>query len=419
MIASVRAHIPYTDNKENKENSMASQATNPAQERRIHELDQNVESIFEIRKRLGKGAYGIVWKAIDKRHKETVALKKIFDAFRDDTDAQRTYREVIFLRAFRHHPNIIRLLDVYKAGNNLDFYLVFEFMESDLHNVIKKGDVLKDIHKRFVMYQLINAIKYMHSGNVIHRDLKPSNILIDSKCRLKVADFGLARTLFTKRKNEMDDMDNDGMLTDYVATRWYRAPEILVASRNYTKGIDMWGLGCVLGEMIRQKPLFQGTSTINQIEKIVSALPDVTQRDIDSIGPSFGTVLLSKKIHRDRRYSLDEMLRNCCDDAISLVKSLLVLNPHGRLTAKAAIQHSYVSRFKTASADMELRVDIHPPLKDDVRYGVDQYRSNLYDMIGRESRSSARTVSTSTPSTNRENPTNPPRVVSRTRYRRP
>ncbi|XP_017055573.1 extracellular signal-regulated kinase 7 [Drosophila ficusphila] len=400
---------------------MANPSTTPAQERRINELDQDIERIFDVRKRLGKGAYGIVWKATDRRTKDTVALKKIFDAFRDETDAQRTYREVIFLRAFRHHPNIIRLMDVFKAGNNLDFYLVFEYMESDLHNVIKKGDVLKDIHKRFVMYQLINAIKYMHSGNVIHRDLKPSNILIDSKCRLKVADFGLARTLSNKRNSEFDDREHEGMLTDYVATRWYRAPEILVASRKYTKGIDMWGLGCILGEMIRQKPLFQGTSTVNQIEKIVTALPDVTQRDIESIGPSFGSALLSKKIHRDRRLSLDEMLRNCCDDAISLVKSLLVLDPYKRLTAKAAIMHPYVSRFRTASADMELRVDIHPPLKDDVRYGVDRYRSNLYDMIGLESRGSARTVSNATPSNNRETMmttttiTKPQRSVSRTR----
>ncbi|KRK06977.1 uncharacterized protein Dyak_GE15459, isoform B [Drosophila yakuba] len=400
---------------------MANPTNIPAHERRIHELDQTVERIFDVRKRLGKGAYGIVWKATDRRQKNTVALKKIFDAFRDETDAQRTYREVIFLRAFRHHPNIIRLVDVFKAANNLDFYLVFEFMESDLHNVIKKGDVLKDIHKRFVMYQLINAIKYMHSGNVIHRDLKPSNILIDSKCRLKVADFGLARTLSSKRKADYDALDQEGMLTDYVATRWYRAPEILVASRSYTKGIDMWGLGCILGEMIRQKPLFQGTSTVNQIEKIVTALPDVTQRDIDSIGASFGSVLLSKKIHRDRRHSLDEMLRNCCDDAISLVKSLLVLNPHLRLTAKAAIQHPYVSRFRTASADMELRVDIQPPLRDDVRYGVDQYRNNLYDMMGRESSSSARTLSNATPSTpsNRDDSVKTVRVTTRTRLRRP
>ncbi|KAH8300822.1 hypothetical protein KR018_005561 [Drosophila ironensis] len=373
---------------------MTSQPAPSAHEKRIHELDHDVECIFDVRKRLGKGAYGIVWKATDKRHKDTVALKKIYDAFRDETDAQRTYREVIFLRAFRHHPNIIRLLDIFRASNNLDFYLVFEFMESDLHNVIKKGDVLKDIHKRFVMYQLINAIKYMHSGNVIHRDLKPSNILIDSKCRLKVADFGLARTISIKRKSEFEDVENEAMLTDYVATRWYRAPEILVASRKYTKGIDMWSLGCILGEMIRQKPLFQGTSTVNQIEKIVTALPDVTQRDIDSIGAGFGTVLLSRsKINRDRRHSLEEMLRNCCDEAMSLVKALLVLDPHGRLTAKAAISHPFVSRFRTASADMELRMDINPPLKDEVRYSVDEYRRILYEMVGTDTRPTARKIS--------------------------
>ncbi|KRF93792.1 uncharacterized protein Dmoj_GI15342, partial [Drosophila mojavensis] len=210
---------------------------------------------------------------------------------------------------------------------------------------------------------------------------------------LKVADFGLARTLCTKRRSNADldckdELDNEAMLTDYVATRWYRAPEILVASRKYTKGIDMWSLGCILGEMIRQKPLFQGTSTINQIEKIVNALPEVTDRDIESIGASFGSVLLSKKIVRDRRYSLDEILRNCCDDALSLVKSLLVLDPEGRLTAKEAIAHSYVHRFRTSSANMELRADIRPPLDDDTRYGVDEYRTTLYEMIAPELRSS-------------------------------
>lgn len=150
----------------------------------------------------------------------------------------------------------------------------------------------------------------------------------------------------------------------------------------------MWSLGCILGEMIRQKPLFQGTSTINQIEKIVNALPEVTDRDIESIGASFGSVLLSKKIVRDRRYSLDEILRNCCDDALSLVKSLLVLDPEGRLTAKEAIAHSYVHRFRTSSANMELRADIRPPLDDDTRYGVDEYRTTLYEMIAPELRSS-------------------------------
>lgn len=121
----------------------------------------------------------------------------------------------------------------------------------------------------------------------------------------------------------------------------------------------------------------------------------MTDRDIESIGASFGSVLLSKKIVRDRRHSLDEMLGSCCHDAISLVKSLLVLDPDGRLTAKEAIAHSYVHRFRTASANMDLNTDIKPPLDDDVRYTVNDYRSTLYDMISPEMRSSARHCSSS------------------------
>ncbi|XP_026846539.1 uncharacterized protein LOC6597712 [Drosophila persimilis] len=358
-----------------------------------YELDKNVTAIFDVRKALGKGAYGIVWKAIDKRQRDTVALKKIYDAFRDTTDAQRTYREVIFLRAFRHHPNIIRLLGIYRATNNMDFYLVFEHMESDLHIVIKKRDILKDIHRQFVMYQLVNAIKYVHSGNVIHRDLKPSNILIDSKCRLKVGDFGLARTVLVKPSERgtgdatgLHDAptENDGMMSDYVATRWYRAPEILVGCRRYTKAVDMWSLGCILGEMITEQPIFQGSSTINQMEKILSALPNVTQREIDDIGTRFGTSLLCRSIRRDYQHSLNAMCRGCDSDEIGFTTSLLMLDPKDRITANKALKHPFVSSFRCPSAEMEMRLNVQPPLRDDYRFALDDYRNSLYGMISKE-----------------------------------
>ncbi|XP_017156408.1 extracellular signal-regulated kinase 7 isoform X2 [Drosophila miranda] len=376
-----------------------------------YELDKNVTAIFDVRKTLGKGAYGIVWKAVDKRQRDTVALKKIYDAFRDTTDAQRTYREVVFLRAFRHHPNIIRLLGIYRATNNMDFYLVFEHMESDLHIVIKKRDILKDIHRQFVMYQLVNAIKYVHSGNVIHRDLKPSNILIDSKCRLKVADFGLARTLPVKPSEGgtgdatgLHDApsENDGMMSDYVATRWYRAPEILVGCRRYTKAVDMWSLGCILGEMITEQPIFQGSSTINQMEKILSALPNVTQREIDDIGTRFGTSLLCRSIVRDYQQSLSAMCRGCTSNEIAFTTSLLMLDPNDRITANKALKHPFVSSFRCPSAEMEMRLNVQPPLRDDYRFALDDYRNNLYRMIskelgtGRRSTQSCRTPTTTT-----------------------
>ncbi|PIO58804.1 hypothetical protein TELCIR_19751, partial [Teladorsagia circumcincta] len=119
----------------------------------------------------------------------------IFDAFRNQTDSQRTFREVMFLQEFGRHPNVIKLFNIHKADNDRDIYLVFEYMEADLHNVIKKMTILKDVHKQYIMCQLFRAIRFLHSGNVLHRDLKPSNVLLDADCRVKLADFGLARSL--------------------------------------------------------------------------------------------------------------------------------------------------------------------------------------------------------------------------------
>lgn len=341
---------------------------------RMAEIDEQILRTFDIKKRLGKGAYGIVWKALDRNTAQTVAVKKIFDAFRNETDAQRTFREVMFLRSFRNHPNIVRLHSIHRAANHMDIYLSFEFMESDLHNVIKRGSILKDIHKRFVMYQLLNATQYIHSGNVIHRDMKPSNVLIDSKCRCKIADFGLARSIGVQQQQQLHQTSLDAAgdaadaitapcLTDYVATRWYRAPEILVASKRYTMGIDMWSLGCILGEMLLGKPLFPGSCTVNQIERIVGALPRVTEADIASVGGGFGTALLAQGKQAVGRSSgnglagqqqhqqpvatlasLDEMLAGAPEDAKELVNALLRLDPMKRLTAKQALCHRYIEQ---------------------------------------------------------------------------
>ena len=171
-------------------------------------------------------AYGIVWKALEKKTKRVVALKKIFDAFQNATDAQRTYREIMFLRELAGHDNVVQLLDVMKADNDRDIYLVFEFLETDLHAVIR-ANILEDIHKQYILYQMLKALKYMHTAEVLHRDLKPSNLLLNSECLCKVADFGLARSIAMLESEKVDNP----VLTDYVATRWYRAPEILLGSQ--------------------------------------------------------------------------------------------------------------------------------------------------------------------------------------------
>lgn len=339
------------------------------------DIDNHILQRYEIKKRLGKGAYGIVWKAIDKRSGDVVALKKIFDAFRNQTDAQRTFREICFLQEFGSHDNIIKLLNVIKADNDKDIYLVFEFMDTDLHNVIKKGNILKDVHKRYIVYQLLKAMKYIHSGNVIHRDLKPSNVLLDKECFIKICDFGLARSLQCLTAEH-----GDPSLTDYVATRWYRAPEILLAAPKYTKGVDMWSLGCILGEVLLGKPLFPGTSTLNQIERIMSVIPPPSRQDIENSKSTFSSSLLDKAMLRSRKKFCD-IIPDAPPDALDLLQRLLVFNPDRRLTAEEALAHSYVAKFYSPSEELSLSYDIVPPVDDDVQLSVAEYRTKLYESI--------------------------------------
>ena len=196
----------------------------------LDEIDARVASKYTVMSKLGKGAYGIVWKATNNRDGETVALKKVFDAFQNATDAQRTFREVMFLQQMRGHENIVELHHVIKAENNRDLYLIFEYMETDLHAAIR-ANILQDIHKQYIIYQAYKALTYMHSAQLVHRDMKPANLLLNAECLMKVADFGLARSLSEAEGTDVGQPPP--MMTDYIATRWYRAPEILVGSCKY------------------------------------------------------------------------------------------------------------------------------------------------------------------------------------------
>ncbi|XP_014615966.1 PREDICTED: putative serine/threonine-protein kinase C05D10.2 [Polistes canadensis] len=351
---------------------------------KVSEIDAHVSNQYDIIRRLGKGAYGIVWKAIEKKTKETVAVKKIFDAFRNQTDAQRTFREIMFLLSFSNHENIVRLIGLHKADNDWDIYLVFEYMETDLHNVIKKGNILKDIHKVFIMYQLFKAIKYIHSGNVIHRDLKPSNVLLNAQCHCKIADFGLARSVTHIGEGD-GETGSDPTLTDYVATRWYRAPEILIASKRYTKGIDMWSLGCILGEMLLGKPLFPGSSTINQVERIMATLPAPTEEDLISVSAGYGTNLLEKSPVGPKR-SLKDLLPETSKEALDLICNLIMFNPMHRLTAVEALEHPYVASFHRRGNEPSRTTSVVPLLRDDVQLSVEEYRNKLYAMMDEKHR---------------------------------
>ena len=199
-------------------------------------------------------------------------------------------------------------------------------METDLHAVIW-ANILEDIHKQYIIYQTLKCLKYMHSADVLHRDLKPSNLLLNAECHIKVADFGLARSIASTED------DTPPMLTDYVATWWYRAPEILLGSTKYTKGVDMWSLGCILAELLLGKPFFPGTSTLNQLDRIMEVTGRPSQDDIDAIQSSLASTML-ESLPATKPKPLWDIFPTASDDAIDLLKKLLQFNPKKWLTAQ-------------------------------------------------------------------------------------
>lgn len=146
-------------------------------------------------------------------------------------------------------------------------------MDTDLFKIIKSQQPLTRDHYKFIMYQILRAILFLHSANITHRDIKPSNVLINEDCTIKLCDFGLSRSLG----------DTDVGLTEYVVTRYYRAPEVMLCSHKYTKSIDVWSVGCTFGELLSKHYLFPGDNYLNQIKLIIEMLGSPTDDDLSFI----------------------------------------------------------------------------------------------------------------------------------------
>mmetsp|Transcript_37617 Transcript_37617/g.93507 ORF Transcript_37617/g.93507 Transcript_37617/m.93507 type:complete len:356 (+) Transcript_37617:70-1137(+) len=334
------------------------------------EIDKHVTRKYEIAQKLGKGAYGIVWKAFDRRTKDTVALKKIFDAFQNATDAQRTFREIVFLQQMDEHENIVKLQNVLRADNDRDIYLIFEYMETDLHAVIR-ANILEEIHKQYIMYQSFKALMYMHSADLVHRDMKPSNLLLNSECLMKVADFGLARSLQKSTQN---------VLTDYVATRWYRAPEILLGSTRYGKAVDMWSLGCIFGEMLGGKPVFPGTSTLNQLEKICQVVGSPSEQEIEAMDSPFAKTMLESLQQPPKGIGKGwkSLYPHASDVALDLLTKLMQFDPNRRLMAQEGLRHEYCKQFHDGQPEETAKSSVEIDIDDNDKKSTSIYRDKLY-----------------------------------------
>jgi len=294
-------------------------------------------SRYKIQEVIGKGSYGVVCSAIDVHTGEKVAIKKIHDIFEHISDAARILREIKLLRLLRH-PDIVEIKHIMLPPSRRDFkdiYVVFELMESDLHQVIKANDDLTKEHYQFFLYQLLRALKYIHTANVYHRDLKPKNILANSNCKLKICDFGLARVAF-------NDTPTTIFWTDYVATRWYRAPELCGSFYSkYTTAIDVWSIGCIFAEVLTGKPLFPGKNVVHQLDLMTDLLGTPSMDTISRVRNEKARKYLSSMRKKDP-IPFSQKFPNADPLALDLLQRLLAFDPKDRPTAEQVIKLFYM-----------------------------------------------------------------------------
>ena len=240
-------------------------------------------------------------------------------------------------------------------------------------------------HIQFIIYQLLKALKFIHSAGLLHRDIKPSNILLDANCFIKLCDFGLCRSITvddTPSSSAAAALPHENIdFTDYIATRWYRCPEILVGSRRYSIGVDLWSVACIIGEMFRNRPLIAGASTMQQVEMIFELTGNPTSSDVESWQSPF-TASILQNVQAKCRVSFDELCHALPADAKALMKSLFKLNPSKRGTAASALEHIYLADFHDVEQEI---VYPHGPIRigisDREKLTANEYRDRLYSSI--------------------------------------
>ncbi|KAB2605437.1 mitogen-activated protein kinase 19-like [Pyrus ussuriensis x Pyrus communis] len=344
------------------------------QKKELKEMDFFTEygeaNRYKILEVIGKGSYGVVCAAIDTHTGEKVAIKKIHGIFEHISDAIRILREVKLLRLLRH-PDIVEIKRIMLPPSKREFkdiYVVFELMESDLHQVIKANDDLTCEHHQFFLYQMLRALKYMHTANVYHRDLKPKNILANANCKLKVCDFGLARVAF-------NDTPTTIFWTDYVATRWYRAPELCGSFfSKYTPAIDIWSIGCIFAEVLTGKPLFPGKSVIHQLDLITDLLGTPPLETISGVRNEKARKYLME-MRRKPPVPFTQKFPKADPLALCLLQRLLAFDPKDRPTAEQALADPYFKGLAKVEREhscqpiskMEFEFERRRVIKEDIR----------------------------------------------------
>lgn len=298
--------------------------------------DMNPGDRYEMIKVRGKGSYGLVCSFRDKKKNKKCAIKRMHKV-EDMIDAKRMLREIRILNEFKHE-NIISLERViFNEHPKLEFgevYLVSNLMDVDLNTLIKKSkDDLTDDHIQYIMYQIFRSLKYLHSGGVIHRDIKPSNILADESCDIRICDFGFAR-------DAGEDSDNV-TLTEYVVTRFYRSPEVMLSSQKYTTAVDIWSVGCSFYELISGKALFQAGNYLDLVKMMIKVLGKPTEAQLKFITNTHALTFIKKLPGESKKDPTADLKHYPNHKALDLIQKCLEFDPKMRLSAEEALAHPY------------------------------------------------------------------------------
>lgn len=335
------------------------------------ELNKTTWKVPERYKNLApvaSGAYGQVCSASDTLRLQDVAIKKFGRPFQTSIHAKRTYREIRMLR-YMDHENIICLLDAFTPDKSLanfkDVYIVTPLMGADLNNILRTQR-LTDDHIQFLVYQILRGLKYVHSAEITHRDLKPGNIAINEDCELRILDFGLARM-------------TDSEMTGYVATRWYRAPEIMLNWRHYNgKAVDMWSVGCIMAEMILGRTLFPGNDPIDQLNKILAMLGKPSEEFIENIS-SHDAREYVRALPNQQRPDFCRYFSGASQLAIDLLSKMLVLDADKRITAEEALAHPYLRQY--ADPSDEPNSDVYEDPYENKNMLTEEWKRIIYEEL--------------------------------------
>ena len=294
---------------------------------------------------LGKGTFGVVFRAKEEKSDELIAIKRVFQ------DKKYKNRELDILKEL-NHPNIISLkhyfyTKVEKGENGEEIYLncVMDYFPQTLSRILSTNfqsrKQLDPFIAKLYAYQMLLSLKYIHSKGIVHRDVKPQNILVEQKTnKIKLCDFGSAKILVKGQKS-----------IAYICSRFYRAPELIFGATDYTSQIDVWSMGCVISELILGRPMFPGATTSDQLVEIIRILGTPTKEDICSMNPQFQ----EHKFPDIKPVPFEKIFknRNIPDHFIDLISKILVYNPEKRITAETALKHPYFDEIRKIEKNKE------------------------------------------------------------------